>query len=117
MDAAIGYPRLSTKSETSEDVKRNLKIENPMKKVRVRVPLPEKDKLISNCKYFAEHHHIPNRTTQDELRFYVQCRLREIEKQKLEIAKSEKRIERYKRCIKIAEEAIVELDLKETQKS
>ena len=77
------------------------------KKVYIRVPLPNKEKLLSLCKSIAQQ---TNRTTQEQLKFYIKCVLEEIEKQMLEIKKSKKRIERYRQCIKIAEDIIAELN-------
>ena len=82
------------------------------KSVRIRLPLPQKDKLIENMTYVAKHSHDPGRTAQDELRIYIKCREEEIQQHNLEIQKSKKRIERLIECIKIAEDAIKEINRK-----
>jgi hypothetical protein len=82
-----------------------------VKTVRVRLPLPDKELLKLNTREFAaqEQRHRPNWTPQDQLRFYIRCRERDIEKQELEILKAQKRIERLHMCIVIAKEAVGEL--------
>jgi len=80
------------------------------RKIRVRVPLPDKEVLKRNSIFFSRGHHLPSRTPQDELRFYIRCRLQDIEKQEIEILKAKKRIKRLRQCIPIAEEVIEEFD-------
>jgi hypothetical protein len=84
----------------------------PSNPVRVRVPTPDKQKLIRVMRRHAADR-APSPSPQGCLEFYISCMRREIGKQELEAARAAKRIERYRECIAVAQEAIKELDAEE----
>lgn len=78
--------------------------------VRVRVPLPQKEKLLENAKFWIEE----DKRFKDVaawLDFYIRSREREIFEEIQEIRKSIKKLSRIHKCIQIAQEA--KKDIKE----
>jgi len=69
--------------------------------VRVISPLPEKEALLNSLQYFAERDPLKN-TIEEQVKFYVACREREIFNQVQEIRKATKKICRQLKCISVA---------------
>ncbi len=83
------------------------------KPVRVRVPLPNKDKFINSGLGLVEREDRWE-SLEPWLNFYVKCRDKEIFEQVQEIRKSVKRIRKYTQARQIALEAYKEYEAKNT---
>ena len=84
-----------------------LKYENvEAKAIRVRVGLPTKEEIIAIAKlHVAEN---LTETIEDDISYYIRCREMDIFNQMQEIRKCIKRIRQYKKCERIAWEALEE---------
>ena len=78
---------------------------NKVKPVRVRVPVPSKEDLISFAEFWLKHDE-RRKTIEEHLNKYIKDREEEIFEQVVEIRKSIKRIEAHSECITLAKEII-----------
>ncbi len=75
-----------------------------MTNVRVRVPMPKKEKMKRRAINSAQDKESPWKTPKDFLLSYIKSMKEEIEKQNLEVQKAQKRKQKYSECIKLAHE-------------
>jgi len=83
------------------------------KPVRIRSPLPEKERIINNAIHWMKNDE-RWKSVEQWVNFYIHCREKEIYDQINEIRKSIKRIKHYSLSIKIAKEALKEHENKKT---
>jgi len=83
------------------------------KPVRVRAPLPDKERIIKMAKHWVEHDHRWE-SVEHWISFYIKCRNKEIFEQVQEVRKSVKRINRYTESKAIATDALNEYIKNET---
>lgn len=75
-------------------------------KIRVRYPIPSKTLLKERFIATAKDR---NRSIEEQMRFYIKCRLDDIEKENIKIEKSKMIIEKANRCIEIAKKIETEV--------
>ena len=77
-----------------------------MKKIRIRCPVPKKEDLKRSLIATAK---TVDKSVEENVNFYIRCRLKDIEEENIKIIKANMTIEKLKKCIEIAEEIKAEV--------